>query len=291
MTKSLSAGSTHADLLKRLDSSGSISKLAASLSAGSTHADLLKYFDSSNSISKLAGSISAGRTYADLLKGIDESISTQKWVKSITDNAVFYTSLVRLGQYGHLDSFLDEVEIESSTPNLNIDDANADLEVQDALNLLQELASTESPGGFERILKNAPDWLKWLLVISFVYVIWPLVIGAASGVMGNLITPHVQAYLDEAQSATQREQMKGLKKLSFPELGIELRGYRFVTATTLHLRATPNARSAIVGELKFGQVVSVLSYNLDWTEVLYQYGDGSTVIGWVFTRYTAKFRS
>src|SRR3990172_2876291 len=82
-------------------------------------------------------------------------------------------------------------------------------------------------GNCPRILGQFPAWLKWLLVSTLVVVVWPLLIGAASGVMGNLITPHVQAYLDETQGASQREQAKGLRKLSFSELGIELRGYRF----------------------------------------------------------------
>ncbi len=289
---SISDNGPYADLLRRIDSSNSILKLARSISVGSTYADLLKRIDSSNSISsKLARSISVGSTYADLLKRIDNSISKQTWTKSVTDSGAFYASLERLSQYEHLDSLFEEIDIEASGPSFSINDSIADLEAQDAVNLLQELASTEDPSALANILVKAPGWLKWLLVSFIVAVIWPLLLGAASGVMGNLITPYVQAYLDEVQSTTQREQIKGLKKLSLSELGIELRGYRFITAATLHIRATPNARAPIVGELKFGQVVSVLSYNLDWSEVLYEYGDGSTVIGWVFTRYTAKFRS
>ncbi len=289
--KSISGSGAYAEYLRNLDNTSSIQKWAKSISGSGAYAEYLRSLDSTSSIQKWAKSINGNSTYAEYLKSLGSTNSEQKWAKSITNNSAFYESLERLlSQSKYLDNLFADVEKRLSDQNAYFDNSTADFVEHDAIDLLQELASEENPSDVGRILGKFPDWLKWLLVNFLVSLVWPLLIGAASGVMGNLITPYVQAYLDETQSTTQREQLKGLQKLSFSELGIELRGYRFITATALHLRATPNARAPIVGEVKFGQVVSVLSSSLDWTEVLYEYGDGSTVTGWVFTRYTAKFR-
>lgn len=291
LARSISAGSATADILKGLDSTNSISKLARSISADSAYSGILKGFDSTSSISKLARSISSSNAYANFLKEFDTASSIQKLAKSITDSSVFYALVERLSQYESLGSLFEEVEGGFSDKKLSFDNPTTDLGVHDAAVFLQELASAESTSGFSNILEKAPGALKLLLVNFLLAMIYQFLIGSASGVMGNLITPHVQEYLYEMRSSTQREQLNGLKKLSFDELGIELRGYRFITSKTLHLRGTRNGRAPIVGELKFGQVVSVISNHSDWTEVLYEYGDGSTVSGWVFTRYTAKFRN
>jgi hypothetical protein len=38
-----------------------------------------------------------------------------------------------------------------------------------------------------------------------------------------------------------------------------------------------------------GQVVTVLSKNKNWIEIMYEYDNGEIMHGWVFTRYTTKF--
>lgn len=152
--------------------------------------------------------------------------------------------------------------------------------------LLRELSNAESPERFAEILSRCPKWLKWAILTFVVSVVLPIM----QSIAGNLITPYVDEYIHGKPAVQQCVQVREIKKLSMGELGVELRDYRFSTVKTLALRETPSARARQTGELSFGQVVTVVSVQRDWTEVMYEYGDGQMVSGWVFTRYLAKFR-
>lgn len=290
-TESLTASGSIAKYLKDFEATSSLSKWIEPLTASSSLTKYLKELQGASSLQKWADSVASASHFARYVRDIEESNSLHKWTESIVSSSAFNESFERLKRADYLDSLLEEIEKEASAPSVSIDTEFAAADAYGVEELLQELASADSPTGFSKVLEKAPRILKWLLLTVLLGLVWQLLVGAASGVIGNLVTPHVQAYLEEAKATTQREQIKGIKKLSFAELGVELRDYRFITATTLIVRATPNARAPIVGELKLGQVVSVQSTDRDWTEVVYEYGDGSTIAGWVFTRYTAKFRS
>ena len=277
--------------MKGIDSASSMQKVMKSIATGSSYAELMKGIDSASSIQKVMKSIAAGSSYAELMKGINSANLIDKWIISLPQNSAFYGAIARLSLTECFDNLLAEADKDPSGQLTKIETSWAAREIHDADGLLQELASTEDPDKISKTFGKLPEWLKWFLVYFVPLLIYQIAVGATGGVVGNLITPYVEEYLSEARGATQREQTNALRKLSLSELELELSGYRFITATTLNLRANPNARAPILGELRFGQVVRVLSYGLDWTEVLYEYGDGKTITGWVFTRYTEKFRS
>lgn len=291
LAKSLTASNALSAHLKDIEANSSWNKLAESLTASNALSERLKNIEANISWSKLAKSLTVSRSFNKYLKELDGASSFHKWAESVATSSAFAESIERLKRADYLEPLLEDIEKESSSPSASIDAELAAVEDLDVDELLRQMASTGSPNGFSKLLEQAPRVLKWLLFSFLLSLVWQLLIGAASGVIGNLVTPYIQAYLDGAKATPQREQIKAIKKLSFAELGIELSGYRFVTTNTLFLRDNPNARAPIVGELKFGQVVGVLSTRRDWTEVVYEYGDGTTTVGWVFTRYTAKFRS
>lgn len=288
LTKSLANSNS---IFNHIEENSSWNKLVKSLTASDAVSRHLRNIEANSSWEKLAESLSAGSSINKYLRELDGVSSVPKWAESLTSSRAFVESFERLQQADYIDSLLEDIGQHTPTSSASIDAELAAATDQDVDEVLRQMASAESPLGFSKALEKAPWVLKWLLLSIWVAFVWPLLIGTASGVIGNLVTPYVQAYLEETKATPQREQVKTIKKLSFSELGIELSDYRFVSANILLLRATPNARAPIVGELKFGQVVNVLSKSRDWTEVTYEYGDGTKIQGWVFTRYTAKFRS
>jgi|GEM_PF-1385745 len=291
LTKSLANSNSIFNNIKNVEENSSWSKLVKSLTASDAVSHHLRNIEANSSWKKLAESLSAGSSINKYLRDLDGISSVPKWAESLVSSRAFAESFERLQQADFIDSLLEDIGQHTPTSSASINAELAAATDQDVDEVLRQMASAESPLGFSKALEKAPWVLKWLLLSIWVAFVWPLLIGAASGVIGNLVTPYVQAYLEAAKATPQREQVKTIKKLSFSELGIELSDYRFVTKNVLLLRATPNARAPIVGELKFGQVVNVLSKSRDWTEVTYEYGDGTKIQGWVFTRYTAKFRS
>jgi len=187
----------------------------------------------------------------------------------------------------YLDVLLRTLEQDASPYDASLEDYDEEpVNAESAELLLNQLGQAETPERFAEVLNESPAWLKWALVNFLVFVVLPFVIGISV----NLATPYVQAYLDDSPPAAAREQVKGIRTLSMGELGAAVSTYRFVTAQKLLLRRSANSRAEQVDVLHFGQVVAVLSSKRDWTEVTYEYGDGTLVSGWVYTRYLQKFR-
>jgi uncharacterized protein YgiM (DUF1202 family) len=109
-----------------------------------------------------------------------------------------------------------------------------------------------------------------------------------NSISANLITPVVESYL-EASEETDRQKVKGIKNIPLALKDVDTTDLRFITGDNVRLRAGPSTNSEIYDELTLGQVVTVLTKKRNWIEVMYEYEDGESMSGWVFTRYTAKF--
>ena len=64
--------------------------------------------------------------------------------------------------------------------------------------------------------------------------------------------------------------------------------YRFVSTDVLFVRSNKSIKSYKIGELKYGDVVTVLNKSKNWTLVEYSEND-CYIKGWVFTRYISRF--
>ena len=204
-----------------------------------------------------------------------------------TTSEIWREQLERLTKPDYLTSFLSvieqDVECQSSSIDSYLDEPS---ETSDDEESLRDLSNAESPAQFAEILTRCSRWVKWAVLTFVVMVIWPIMLAVAA----NLVTPSVEEYLHGKPAQQQCVQVREIKKLPMAELGVELRDYRFSKTKRLVLRETPSVRASQLGVLSFGQVVAVVSVKRDWTEVVYEYGDGETISGWVFTRYLEKFR-
>lgn len=278
------------DVVQGIKENSILSQLQRSVMASSSLAETIQSLQTKNSLTGITKSLITNTSFFENLNTLGGHSSLQKLANSISASSGLSGTLEHLIKNDYFSSFLEDLEKETFNENLDIDVEMSLPNKQATEEFLTDLASAKTLNDFSAILENTPSFLKFILLKIFLLFIFPILIGAAGGVAGNLATPYVQSYLAENKTTSQREKIKNIKKLSFSEIGIELIGYRFITTNKLHLRSTPNARAPSIAELSFGQVVGVLSSSRDWTEVVYQYGDGTEIQGWVFTRYTAKFR-
>lgn len=211
----------------------------------------------------------------------------QSYDQLFTASEIWREQLERLTKPDYLTSFLSvieqDVEWQSGSLDSYLDEPS---ETSDDKESLRDLSNAESPEQFAEILTRCSRWVKWAVLTFVVVVIWPIMLAVAA----NLLTPSVEEYFHGKPAQQKCVQVREIKKLPLAELGVELRDYRFSKAKSLVLRETPSARASQRGVLSLGQVVAVVSVKRDWTEVVYEYGDGETVSGWVFTRYLEKFR-
>ena len=166
-----------------------------------------------------------------------------------------------------------------------------DLESIDISSIERELEDTESKfnlvesgKNFLSTFTNLPPVIQFILFSFLMHVILPQV----NSISANLITPIVEGYL-ESNEKTDKQKIKDIKKISLTIMDINTTDLRFITGNNVHLRASPSTNAEIYDELLLGQIVTVLAKKRNWVEVMYEYKDGESMSGWVFTRYTAKF--
>lgn len=148
----------------------------------------------------------------------------------------------------------------------------------------QQLCDAEDSQSFIQILKRLPPVFQSLLI----YFLINIFLSQVNSISANLLTPIVESYLSGSESPN-REKIKDIKRL--PQILDEVTtdSLRFITANDIRLREAPSTKSDILDEIALGQVVTVLSKNRNWIEIMYEYENGETMHGWVFARYTAKF--
>lgn len=290
----------HREAMKVLESTAAASKLIELKGGLATTLEYATVQASTAWVSQLSKSLVDDGLYKRFLDTLDirHSVPSELWPtaaeiahrryeKLFESSTAWATQIEQLQRPGYLDTLLQSLERDVSAPAYPSRDffVAEDTENDDEA-LLEELGKAGTPERFAELLALCSKWLKWALISFLIAVVLPYSVSVSA----NLSMPYIEQYLKQSTVVTQREQTKEIKKLSMGELGEALRDCRFVTAATLALRGTPNARAKSIDTLRFGQVVTVISVKPDWTEVAYEYGDGQVVTGWVFTRYLAKFR-
>jgi hypothetical protein len=271
---------------KTLDRVSAIERAIASVSRPSA---LEKAMQSWKSIEKTMAAIS--RPYA-LEKVLDSFSSNQlaieKAVASIAQPSAIQKALDSLNSHQSAVAKLMESVGNSSA----IENMLASLDSQDFENIDDELAiaadqlnETDTPNSYLSVFKNLPPTIQAI----FFYILLNVIIPQINSISANILTPVVSSYLQESD-LTKREDVKNIK--DFPRYldNVQVDGLRFITGDNVRLREGPSTKSDILDELVLGQVVSILSKDRNWIEVMYEYEDGEVLSGWVFTRYTSKFR-
>lgn len=288
--KTMAAISRPSGLEQALDSFHSnqlaIEKAVAAISRPSA---LEQAMESWKSIEKTMAAIS--RPYA-LDKVLDSFSSNQlaieKAVASIAQPSAIQKALDSLNSHQSAVAKLMESVGNSSA----IENMLANLDSQDFENIDDELAiaadqlnETDTQNSYLSVFKNLPPAIQAI----FFYILLNVIIPQINSISANILTPVVSSYLEESD-LTKREEIKNIKDIPRYLDNVQVDGLRFITGDNVRLREGPSTKSDILDELVLGQVVSILSKDRNWIEVMYEYEDGEVLSGWVFTRYTSKFR-
>ena len=142
----------------------------------------------------------------------------------------------------------------------------------------------------EEFLHSFFQWLEKLGDATRVAVIY-LVLPYFLAIVANLTTPIYEEwwkeYVEIDHRTAKKEIVREANEFYSPD---DLKGYRFVYATTLHVRKLGNMSSEIIDELYLGKTVSVVKKSKRWSYIEYHDEDtGELKQGWVFSRYLHKF--
>ncbi|HBE9080967.1 SH3 domain-containing protein [Serratia fonticola] len=150
-----------------------------------------------------------------------------------------------------------------------------------------DIENIDSAPAFKIFMDSLPKNIRQWFAVLFLYLLIPSLHDIFNAVVANLITPSVQSYL-ASTNKNDKEKVHDIRVL--PLTDVDKSQIRFITREIVYLRATPSQKSAVIDELTLGQVVTVQSKNKNWIEVSYQYESGEIIRGWVFTRYTERFK-
>lgn len=175
--------------------------------------------------------------------------------------------------------------IAETASSLELNDIDVS-KLEDELKLAETKCSTL--GDKSNIIKHFisfPTAFKYLAYIFLIYCFFPQI----NSISANLLTPIVEGYITNSEK-TDREKIKDIKAIPQQLNNFNIDDLIFITGNNVRLRSEPSTNSDIYDELALGQVATVLSKKRNWIEIMYEYDDGEIMSGWVFTRYTAKFR-
>lgn len=147
-----------------------------------------------------------------------------------------------------------------------------------------ELGNAKDSQSFIQIFKKLPPILQVFLFSFLLHIVLPQV----NSISANLLTPVVENFLNGNENSN-RENIKEIKQLPLRLNEIKTDDLRFITGNNVHLRESPSTKSAILDEMRFGQVITILSKERNWIEIIYEYENSEILHGWVYTRYTTKF--
>jgi len=273
------------DSVKRvLESYNSTNKSLANYAASDSVKRVLESYNSTNkSLANYAASDSVKRvleSYNSINKSLVNYVTSDS-MKRVLDNITADKSLLEtIALHSTSKAIIDYLETSGDSLPSDLESYQiSDSEQLDFEPLENASNSSEFLAAFSK--------LPILIQIFILWFCFEFVPNVGSNVIANIITPHVEDVIGTS-GKQMKEQVKVISNIKIED--IDLESYRFVTVDNLILRERAKANSASLDNLKFGQVLTVISRDRNWLEVTYNYDNGNVMHGWVFTRYTAKFK-
>jgi hypothetical protein len=120
------------------------------------------------------------------------------------------------------------------------------------------------------------------------WFVFPLIVG----LLLAIVKPFTDFYIEE-HLAPNRRQIQKIQKHVIDSVGggQHLDAFRLVSTAVLNVRSKPSNKAAILGKLRFGQVVVLVEKHKSWSLVAWSDDEnGLQLQGWVFSRYLEKIR-
>ncbi|WP_431049667.1 SH3 domain-containing protein [Roseateles sp. L2-2] len=219
-------------------------------------------------------------SHEDLLRSLSQFREPLDWssARQILDMFVRAPSVAGLSEKLEEGQGSSDDQAKRETEDAAVHELTASVEaqptLQDALN--QILAAID---------RNQQPRLQLYLV----GVLLPILLMA----FNLVLAPVADFHLKQALEATKPENKKGVQVVARQAVSDVrlLKELRFVGAKRLQVMASARARGAVVGQLRFGQVVRVVEKERDFTLIVWKSEDGKAELqGWVFSRYLERFK-
>lgn len=286
MIDSMDYSKTFQKMMSSIGQMSSIQKVLDSLDYASSVQKMLSSMDYSKSFQKMIDSFDHMSSVQKILDSIDYSSSAKKTLDALSKSTAFYDSIVSLTKADYFNSAIASLSLQ----NISVEGfALSDEQLCDPDKLgkeIEKVANTEDASAFFKFFTKLPAIIQIIVVFCFLQIVGPVL----NNIAANLITPHVEKILF-SKNLSNKEKVGNIKKIKIEESIVELERLRFISGDNVRLRAGPSTKTKILNELTLGQVVTVISKKHNWIEVEYEDEDGEYFHGWVFTRYTAKFKS
>lgn len=262
---------------KALESTRIADMAAAAMTRSSAVEGAMKAIEDQQELYRRAlGSLTVQSSIASALSGIGRYQSeTEAAVKRILESS---SLLFENPEYLR--------EIAESVSELELDEADSQNIEDEIGQAAHRLSSVKNAKSYVEWYKALPPYVQLFLWFLFLQVSIPQL----NSISANLLTLKVQEVLEQ-ENRSERDKINDIRSIRFGLNGIDTGGLRFITGTNVRLRSHPSTRADVLDELDLGQVVAVVSRERNWIEVRYEYEDGETKVGWVFARYTSKFKN
>ncbi|EJG1821189.1 SH3 domain-containing protein [Vibrio parahaemolyticus] len=225
------------------------------------------------------------------IEAVLRSVTTHQ---SIMDNAA--VTMMSLGSMfvnngsdvNHTMKKMSDILLQKNISNVfNVNELDVGFELDS-----ETIESTVTELGAVSLPENKSGILEWYNKQSpAVQLVIGLFLGYWVSVLCNLSMPLYEDWSHIFTSTDSRKASKQVVHEARNEYDInELKSYRFVIASVLHVRSNPTINSEILDELKNGKPVRFIEKSKRWVLIEYWCDDtGEYRKGWVFSRYLRRF--
>ena len=305
MTEVLAANSAIKQVTEALAGNSNITRMAEVLAANSAIKQATEALAGNSNIARMAEVLAANNNITRIAKAFAANSNAIRQAAEIasTHQSTLAGALQSLTRPGHLNALISSIDESLEQPNSS--SKNVFPEESKAEDHLKNLASTNSLESFANTLQEVPDtFLQFLLFLFFLAYSWipnslsETFLNGFDYVTEQQIPTLLNALLasfvydllkGSSKNSNQRVLPKDIKALACNIPQEQSQHLRFITRSPLKIYLTPNSKSPVLFTITCPQVVTLVSAQDAWAEVLYEHEDKDKVLGWVFIRYLSKF--
>jgi hypothetical protein len=240
---------------------------------------MMKSIDFTSSIQKAISSLNN----TDSIQKMMESVNYAKTLNNISKFHDISSHMQNLGAFLAKPSILEQI-IESNDSWRDLDPNLFNIEQEEFTQSIAPLSNAVNENEFISFFTKIPPVIQAVIIFIFLQFFLPQV----NNVISLVLNPYIQEIISDSDKTT-KEIVKEIKQMPASSFGADLSKIRFITGTNVRLRQKNSTNSQVIDELEIGQIVEVISKKKNWIQVKVTYEE-EVVIGWVFTRYTAKFK-
>ncbi len=292
-------------MMKSMNFTSSIQKAISSLNYNDSLQKMMESMNHTKTIQDALSSVRVNDSVQRMMKSMDFANSIQKAVSSLNDtgsiqkmmeSANYTNTLNNISKFNNLSSQMQGVGaflvkpsileqiIESNNSWKDLVPSQLTIEQEEFTQSIAPLSNAKNESEFLSFFLKTPPVIQAFVIFFFLQFFLPQV----NNIISLVLNPYIQEII-ATSNKTSKDLVKKIKHVPATSFGIDVSRLRFITGTNLRLRQKNSTNSQVIDELEIGQIVEVIRKKKNWIQVKVTYED-EVLIGWVFTRYTAKFK-